>query len=153
MASVTQKKVTVEIHRSGATTKGSTNTYVPIYPTSLVSNGGAYLTYVNDPALGDSILVNKSGIYAVMFMIPINTTNPTIEIRKGSIVDNSYWATNPTFPSTLISKRSWVAGGQDADDLMWVGYVEEGMKIWTVCTGSLGSTYPAMTQFRVTKVS
>src|SRR5262245_46250235 len=78
-----QSTETSFVKRNNGLTRGSTNTGVVIYGSAVEAAGADQPTYQSDSTLGDSFVVNKTGIYSVT-ADSHNTGAHTISIHVSS---------------------------------------------------------------------
>ena len=130
------------IRRNNGVTKGSSNTNVVIYGTS-VESSGTDITYINSATAGDSFKINTSGIYSVSIDTSCGTSTYVIDIKVGSAIDNVTGNANTRANDQIAANYSGCAS--------WTGYIAENNLIWTYCSGVPASQF--YNQITIVRVS
>ncbi len=82
-----------EIHLSGGSGRGSTNTTVRRFTTSLVSSGGSAITYAPSSTNGDTFTIAQAGVYSITYQDSSDTDSGMV---FGITKNSSQLSTAPT---------------------------------------------------------
>jgi len=134
------------MRRSNGVTRGSTNASVIIYGTANES-AGSDITYVNSATLGDSFLINTSGVYSISLVAWYNVVPQVkfIEIHVDTSINNDNSGVE-TMSASYVPATGYGGG------ISWVGYIQAGKRIWGYCSGAnLAGAY--LNQITICRVS